>query len=122
MNNAVWQLMVDLGKEFLLSIGASATTNMASRGSISQKQQIGAKRGATPNILQELIGSSLDTTKTHDGRLQRGACVAKGRLPICETKKVWCLHCDGLTLTSRDSNANGCKICGSILPSSKQDS
>ena len=43
------QLMVDFGKELHLSMGASTTTNMASRGSISRKQQIGAKRGAMPN-------------------------------------------------------------------------
>ena len=98
MNNAVWQLMVDLGKEFLLSIGASATTNMASRGSISQKQQIGAKRGATPNILQELIGSSPNTAKTHTGKLQRGARRAKRQLPL------------------RDFDANCCRNCGCILP------
>ena len=61
------QLMVDFRKELLLSMGASATTNMASRGSISPKQQIGTKRGAMPNISQELIGSSPNTTKTHIG-------------------------------------------------------
>ena len=61
------QLMVDFRKELLLSMGASATTNMASGGSISPKQQIGTKRGAMPNISQELIGSSPNTTKTHIG-------------------------------------------------------
>ena len=38
------QLMIDFRKELLLSMGALTTTNMVSRGSISQKQQIGAKR------------------------------------------------------------------------------
>ena len=115
------QLMVDFRKELLLSMGASTTTNMASRGSISRKQQLSAKRGAMPNISQELIGSSPNTTKTHTGRLQRVARRAKRWLPICDTEKVRCLHCDGLTLTSRDSNANCCKNCGCILPCFEQE-
>ena len=116
------QLMVDFRKELLLSMGASTTTNMASGGSISRKQQLSAKRGAImPNISQELIGSSPNTSKTHTGRLQRGARRAKRRLPICDTEKVRCLHCDGLTLTSRDSNANCCKNCGCILPCFEQE-
>ena len=44
------QLMVDFRKELLLSMGALTTTNMPLGGSISRKQQLGAKRGAMPNI------------------------------------------------------------------------
>ena len=56
MNNVVverhWQLMVDLQNHMLSSMGASTSSNMPSRGPINQKQQIGAKRGATLNISQ----------------------------------------------------------------------
>ena len=40
------------------------------------------------DALQELIGSSLNKTKTHDGKRERGACRVKRWLPICEIKKV----------------------------------
>ena len=72
------QLVVDFQKVLLLSMDASATTNMASGGSISRKQQIGAKRGAMPNISKEITGSSPTTNKTHIGRLQRGSRRTKG--------------------------------------------
>ena len=39
---------------------------------------------------------------------------------MCEIEKVQCLHCDGLTLTSRDSSVDCSKNCGCILPSTKQ--
>ena len=53
--------------------------------------------------------------------IYRGASQARRRLPICETKKVRCLHCDGLTLTSRDSNVDCCNFCGCILSSPAHD-
>ena len=64
---------------------------------------------------QELIGNSLNKIKTHTDRLERGACRVKGWLPIHEIEKVRYLHCEDLTLTSRDSNGVVCIICGCIL-------
>ena len=64
---------------------------------------------------QYLIGNSPNTSKSHTGKLQRGASRARRRLPICDHEKVWCLRCDGLT--SRDSNVTCCKNCGCIFPS-----
>ena len=98
-------------------VGAPKTTNDADGGSINRNQQISSKRGATIDISQELIGSSPNTSKSCGGKLQRGASRARRRLPICDHEKVRCLRCDGLTLTSRDSNVTYCQNCGCILPS-----
>ena len=95
-------------------MGASTTTNMASGGSISRKQQIGAKRGAMPSISQELIANSPNTTKTHTSRLQIGAHRAKRRLPICDTEKIRCLHCDGLPYINYKYGDKSCHTEGKM--------
>ena len=102
--------------EKVYRFGAPKSNNEEDERSISHNQQIGAKRSATIDISQELIGNSPNTTKSHTGKLQRGASWARRRLPICDHEKVWCLHCDGLTLTSRDSIVTCCKNCGCVLP------
>ena len=81
----------------LYSLGALSTIHMLETRSISRNQQIGVKRRATLDISQELIGNSPNKTKTHTTRIQRGARRAKRGLPICETEKVQCFHCDCLT-------------------------
>ena len=101
--------------EKVYRVGAPKSTNEEDGRSISRNQQIGAKRSATIDISQELIGSSPNTSKSHSGKLQRGASRARRRLPLVDHEKVRCLRCDGLTLTSRDSNVTCCKNCGCIL-------
>ena len=102
-------------------VGAPKPTNEEDCGSIRRKQAIGAKRGASVNISQDLIGSSPNTSKAHTGKMQRGASRARRQLPICTTEKILCLHCDALTFRSRDSNVDCCKNCGRILPSSPDE-
>ena len=58
--------------------GAPKPTNREDGGSIRRKQAIGVKRGASINISQDLIGSSPNTSKTHTGKMQRGASRARG--------------------------------------------
>ena len=49
------QVMADPRKELFSSMGAPATINVTFGGSINSKQQIGAKRGATPTFLKNLL-------------------------------------------------------------------
>ena len=72
----------------MYSLGALKSTNEGGIGFISWKQHIAAKRGATINIFQELIGNSPNKTKTQLDRLKRDARRGKRWLPICEIKKV----------------------------------
>ena len=60
--------------------------------SISRNQQISAKGSATIDILQELIGNSPNTSKSHNGKLQRGASQARRRLPICDQGVDFFMH------------------------------
>ena len=90
------QQLADIRKK-LHNLGALLITIILETRSISRNQQIGVKRRATLDISQELIGNSPNKTKTHTTRIQRGARRAKRGLPICETEKVQCFHCDCLT-------------------------
>ena len=63
--------------EKVYRVGAPKSTNEEDGRSISRNQQIGAKRSATIDISQELIGSSPNTSKSHSGKLQRGASRAR---------------------------------------------
>ena len=98
--------------EKVYHVGAPKSTNEEESGSIRRKQAIGAKRGASVDISEDLLGNSPNTSKTHTRKMQRGASWARRRLPICTTEKVQCLHCDALTFRSRDSNVGCCKNCG----------
>ena len=116
------QQTTSLQKDLLPSMSAPPTTNVPRRGSICHKQLlVCAVVGVMLELLQELIGRSLKKTKIHVIRLQRHVHHAKRWLPIYETEKVRCLHCDGFTLTSRNCNANCCKNYGCILQSFEQE-
>ena len=118
---ACMESIEEMSHAVVYRVGAPKPTNEEDRGSIRRKQAIGAKRGASVNISQDLIGSSPNTSKAHTGKMQRGASRARRRLPICATEKIRCLHCDALTFRSRDSNVDCCKNCGRILPSSPDE-
>ena len=62
------QTLVDLSQK-VYGLGAPKLVNEEGTRSISQKQQIGVKRGVTIDISQELCGSSPNTSKSHVGRL-----------------------------------------------------
>ena len=66
-------------------LGVLATTFMPKRGSISRKQQIGAKRESTRHFVRTYLQLP-NKTKTHARSQHRGARRAKRQLPICETK------------------------------------
>ena len=68
--------------------GATKSSNEEDGRSVSPNQQVGTKGSATIDILQELTGDSLNTSKSHTRKLHRGASRARSRLPICNYVKV----------------------------------
>ena len=70
-----------------VSCGAPKPTNEDS-GCIKRKQAIVVKRGAAIDISQDLIGNSPNTSKTHTGKMQRGASRARRQMPIGATEKI----------------------------------